>query len=551
MTILTFLRVGISAFAAVVAIALVVVLLRHRERASARVLLGVGVAMAVGATSHLLVADLTPPNAALSVTGWDLESTAWIVVGTITTVIAGGLWVLFAFRYSGRSRRVLQVTAVIVAGIDIWSVATAVVALAEGSANAFQLLTIAFLLAAFLVTIGVFLLLWTSVGQLAIPFREPLSLSLGAIVLLSGSFVAQTFDRPLLFPALSAVAGGLFLVAVVRYPVFETPPAARVLGRDRVVEELADGVLIVDRRGRLRDLNPAAERLFDVSKGSVVEKPLESIFPPAVDPEVLMTQTEPLRVELSDGTTLRVSADPVTDGRNRPFGYLFLCTDVTDRQRRGEQLTLLSRFVVEVMRDRMAEVADEAATHASGTESEDSDVAERIWNRTTELTTLVAQTRSIERAIADDGVRAGQRIVPRPIIRDLLDSVATDAGPQVTTDVPHQPIDTTLTRALLTSLLEPVLKNAYEHASNRVEIGVCGDDPEIRIVDDRPVASERGADEREMDLPLTVTRLALEQLGGTLSVERAESGQRVVVSCPPTDRSYRATRAVTGGGVGG
>lgn len=547
MEFLTTFRLGIAAFAVLVAVSLVTALTRYRDRASARPLFGVGVTVTVGTVLHLLVADLTPPNAALAVTGWDLESTAWVVIGTTVGVIAGGLWVLFAFRYTGRSQRVIQVTAAVVAGISLGAVSLAAVALGNPSTIAFQLLTVTYLLVGFLVTIGVFLLLWTSVGQQATTFREPMLLSAGAIVLLSGSFVAQIFERPLLLPALTSISGGLFLVAVEHYPVFETPPAARVLGRDRVVEELADGVLVVDRRGRLRDLNPAAERLLDVSTESTLGEPLGSIFPTAVDPEELASEEGTLRIELQEGTMLSVTVDPVTDRRDRSFGYLVRCRNVTDRRRREEQLTLLSRFVVEVIRERMGEVADEVSTQAAEL-TDARTVADRTWKRTTELTTLVARTRSIERTIAADGVHASERLEPRSLVRDLRDSMATESGPQIATDITAGPIDTTISPALLGSLLEPVFEDACAHAATQVEVDVISDGPTIRIVDDRPAGTDRNEQGRDADLALAVTRLALEQLDGDLSVRKTGDERRAVIVALPTNDARGEERAVCTGG---
>lgn len=546
---LTALRLGITFFATLVAVALVAVLLRHRERTSAQALLGVGAVTAVGALLHLLVADLTPPNAALTVTGWEIEATAWVVVGTTVAVIASGLWVLFAFRYTGRSERVLQVTAGLVAGISFGAVGIAMVALRNPSTLAFQLLTVTYLLVGFLVTIGVFLLVWMSISQQTVPYREPLLLSAGAIVLLSGSFVAQIFERAVLLPAFSSVASGLFLIAVVRYPVFETPPAVRVLGRDRVVDELADGILIVDRRGRLRDLNPAAEQLFDVSRASAVEQPIESIFPTSFDPGELARDGEPHRVELAGGTTISVTADPVTDGRDRSFGYLVRCTDVTDRRRREEQLTLLSRFVVEVIRERMATVAEEA-TRAADSESGDAAAnADQIWERTTRLTILVAQTRSIERTIAENGVSPDQGLDLRSVLCKLRDLTTTGSGPRIELDVSGEPIVTTVSSALLASLLEPVLEAASDHTETRVEVSVDRDRPAIWIVADWPNATDHGEPEHHADLSLAVTRLALDQLGGHLSVERADDGQRAVVVTLPTNDARAAGRAGIDGGA--
>jgi len=548
MVLYTALRLGTTTFAALVAVALVGVLLRYRDRASARALLGVGVFTSVGSLLHLLVADLTSPNAAIAVTGWDVEASAWVVIGTTTTVIAGGLWVLFAFRYTGRSRRVVQATGAIIGAISIGAVMTAALAVRDPSPLTFQLLTVTFLLMGFLVTIGVFLLLWMSIDQQAVPLREPLLLAGGAIVLLSGSFVAQIFERPVILPALTAIAGGLFLFAVVRYPVFETPPAVRVLGRDRVVGELADGILIVDRSGRVRDLNPAGERLFDVSRASVLEDAFESLFPTAISLTDVAKRADPVRIELPDGTTVSVTADPVTDGRGRRVGHLITCTDVTARQRREEQLTLLSRFVVEVIQGRMTAVADEV-TEIENTSFDDApEVAGRMWERTTQLTTLVAQTRSIERAIAENGVRPDERLAVGAVLRELRDSITTEAGPQMAVDTPADAIDTAVNSALLASLLEPVLEDACAHAVTQVEVTVETDPPTVRIIDDRPDVNDRAEKGSDADLSLAVSRLALDQLGGHLSVERASEGRRAVVVVLPSGDTRETDRPHTTGG---
>ncbi|QGN07777.1 PAS domain-containing protein [Halorhabdus sp. CBA1104] len=549
MVLFTALRLGMTALAAGVAVGLFAALLADRERASARALLGVSVAVVVGTVCHLLVADLTPPNAALAVTGWDFESTTWVLLATATAVIVGGLWVLFAFRYTGRSRRLNRVTTGIVAVVSVGTIGIVAVTIGDPSTIAFQLLTVTYLLIGFLVTIGVFLLVWLSVGQQAVPLREPLLLSAGAVVLVSGSFVAQVFERPLLLPVCTSIGSGLLLVAVCRYPVFETPPAARVLGRDRVVEELADAVLISDRRGRLRDLNPAAQRVFDVSRASVLGDSIASLFPSAIDPESLARAEEPIRIELAEETTLSVTADVVTDDRGRSFGHLVRCTDVTDQRRREDQLTLLSRFVVDVMRDRMVAVAQEASPQAA-TATDTGAVADRIWTDTTELTTLIAQTRSIERAIAEGPASADQRLAVEPVVQDLQESIAAADDRSVAVAVQGEAIDTTVSQALLSSLLEPVLADACSHAATRVEISVASGEPTIRIADDRPVATDRGGRRRTPALPLAVTRLALDQLGGSLSVRRTDAGRRLVVLALPHNETREDGHTVVTGGAG-
>ncbi|MFW5956263.1 MAG: PAS sensor protein, partial [Halorhabdus sp.] len=258
---------------------------------------------------------------------------------------------------------------------------------------------------------------------------------------------------------------------------------------------------------------------------------------------------EPRRVELADGTTISVAADPVTDARDRSFGQLVRCTDVTDRRRRAEQLTLLSRFVVEVIRERMAAVAEESRRAADQESGDAAAAAAEIWERTTRLTTLVAQTRSIERAIAENEVSPDQGLDPWPVLRELRDSITTGSGPRIALDGPGEPLATTVSPALLAALLEPVLEDAFDRAEKRVDVSVDHDSPAIRIVGDRPAMTDFGEQEPDADLPLAVTRLALDQLGGHLSVERTDDGRRAVLVSLPTNDAREAGQGRVNGGV--
>lgn len=532
------LRLGLSVFAALVAGSLVAYLFQHRDRAAARSLLGVGIAVLLASIIHLAVADLSAPKEALALTGWQLDETLWVVVGNTATIVSSGIWSVFALQYTGRSRRVIRTTTVAVALLSAGAIGVTVVSVETAPAPVlFQILTVLFLLSGFLVIIGVFLLLWASAGQNAFPFREPIVLSAGALALLSGIFVAQVFEQPVLFPALLSVAGGLFLVPVVRYPIFETLPAARVAGRDRVVEELREGVLIVDRNGRVRDLNPAAESLFDMTGEAVLETPLSTVLPTIGELPTLVAKEEPIRVETEGGTPLEIWGDRITDQRGRSVGYLLLCVDVTDRLRREERLTLLSQFVADVVRDRMAEIARDAAIQASNPDSAPGQTltASRIWDRTTELTTLVAQTRAIEAVIADRESPVESRLDVQSQLDKTIEAVATSGGPTVTTSVPQESVVWEGDSELFQLLLDPVVNDAYEHAATRVEIQAdVGGDLTIQVSDDRQVTSERETNESLGDLSIAVARLALEQLGGDLAVHTSDDGLRRVTARFPT-----------------
>lgn len=59
-------------------------------------------------------------------------------------------------------------------------------------------------------------------------------------------------------PFLLALSGGLFAWGVFKFSLFDLVPIAR----DMVVEAMSDGVLVLDRRGRLVDINRAARSLL-------------------------------------------------------------------------------------------------------------------------------------------------------------------------------------------------------------------------------------------------------------------------------------------------
>jgi hypothetical protein len=82
-----------------------------------------------------------------------------------------------------------------------------------------------------------------------------------------------------------------------------------------------------------------------------------------------------------------------------------------------------------------------------------------------------------------------------------------------------------------------------------VSVAVDTDGPSIRISDDRPDKTDNEEKHTDADLSLAVTRLALDQLGGRLSVEWTSDGRRAVVVFLPTDDTRRMEQSHTTRGV--
>ena len=535
-------RLAIGLLAVVVAGTLAVSLWPRRDEATARSLLGVALVLLLGSLLHLLVAGPNGAAVVRGLTGRESADLLWVVLGAATSVVAGGLWSLFAFRYTGRDPRSIRVVATGVALLSLGSVTVAVRAATAGPSVALvDALTVGYLLVGFLATVGTFLLLWASVGANAFPVREPLLLSGGVVVLLSGVHVAQVFGRPVLYPAAIAVAGGSFLLPVRRYPIFETLPAARVAGRDRVVDELADGVVVADRTETVQDLNPAAERLFGVSAEAATGRPVSAVLDQRIEPDEVVVSQEPIRVE-TGGRSVEVTGSPVTDRRGRSFGTVLLCTDVTDRRTREEKLTLLSRFVADVVDDRMADVAADAAAVTDGTATADETaVADRVWTRTTDLTTLVAHAREIEQAIAD-GEEAATGTDLRPRIHEAVEQAVGDADGDAVdhvVDPPEIPLSADLSASLFETVVKLVVEDAAGRAPDRVTVDATATPPTVRVSAAPTASTDRSPTGRTDDVTIPVVRLAVEQIGGEVSVTRDGDRRRVTVEFPPPDGGDR------------
>lgn len=136
-----------------------------------------------------------------------------------------------------------------------------------------------------------------------------------------------------------ALTGVAVFWALFRFRFLELVPVAR----DAVIDNMQDGLLVMDARGRVADINPAAGRVIGVDQAEAVGQPVSDVL--SAWPEVA-AKLEPL----SEGSAEIVICDP--DGqrfyelrispllrdRNGFLGGLIAMRDVTDRKRAEEAL---------------------------------------------------------------------------------------------------------------------------------------------------------------------------------------------------------------------
>jgi len=530
MTFLAPIRLGVSLLAVATSAALLGLVWRRREHAAARLLLAVAATMCLGSLLHLGFAELFPGLLAGVGAAGD-----WPLVVFPVTALAGGLWLLFALQYTGRGTIVFRVTAVAVLGLAGTGLSAAALYFAGRLSRGLvtDVLSLVVFVVSLLAAVGVFLLIGVSIGQNAFPSREPLFFAGGAVALMAGVSVAGVFDSTLVYAGLLTVSGVLFGRAAAPTAALETLPAARVLGRDQVIEEMTDAAVVVDRDGRVRDLNAAAEGLFETTRDAAAGEFIEGLLADA------LTAEGPTRVETADGRILTVRANRIDGRRMNTLGYLLVWTDITDQRLRERRLTILNRFLVTTLREQTERIRADADLLAGGdppdattrddstlADADSARLADRIWGRASSLIRLVADARTLERALDDDRVRTDRCPDVDAELRAVVEAVTDDRDPSVTVRIesPADPVSIPASPPIVRALVRNVLGEAIAHATSRVTVTVSRP-AAIAVADDR---SPDGA--ADADHSIAIARLAAEYVGATIDVDRTDRGRRVVVT---------------------
>lgn len=536
-----------SATAVLASTAFLATMLRYRDDPATRPLIGVAAALVVGALVQLAVVDLAPVRAALGISGAPTDTVGgfWVLVAFDLAAVVGGWWFLFALQYTGRGERASSLAAAVVGVLFVLlAVPTLSLTVLEpfagvdaGFMNA--LLGMAVVLAESLAVVGVFLVVASTLRQKAFPAGQTALLALAAATVLTLPFVATTLRTPAATPAAVASSSVLLTAAIHRYRVFETLPVATVAGRDLVIDELSAGVVVTDTDHRVRDLNPAAERLFDADRSAATRQPLRAVAGALPSPDVLAA-SGPRDVRTDADRVVSVTADRVTDARNRAVGYLLVCRDVTGKRRRENRLAVLTRLVADATQQQLGRVAETADEVVAGDRAPDR-AGDHIRETATEVATLVARVRDVERALAD---REPSRSATADVL-ETLDRLQTPSGVAVSTPDDSESLPVAADPELLSAALETLAAGAAS-ADEPVTVRIASDGDAVTVA---VAPFDRDADGSVAALSLRVANLAAEHAEWTV---RAAEGpdDAVTVRLPRAgDATDQRTAAARGDGA--
>ena len=297
----------------------------------------------------------------------------------------------------------------------------------------------------------------------------------GQVVALLGAMAAPTVANLVTLSGLVSfdttpvgfvAANALFAVAIVRYQLIDLSPIAR----DRVLDEITDGVFVVDAQHRLIDLNATGEEFAERVLGSadivgnMVEEMLTAV-PEALEgyQEIVRSETAQ-EVEISVlGRHYAVNATSLDDGRGRHVGWLFLARDITERKRREAELRRRNDQL-----DQFASVVSHDLRNPLGIAKGYVELVEETGEL--ELLEEVEEAHRRIDAIIEDVLalaREGEVVTdPEPV---GLRGVAERAWRNVDTDGAELHVATDASISAdgdrLTRLLENLFRNAIEHGT--------------------------------------------------------------------------------------
>ncbi len=256
-----------------------------------------------------------------------------------------------------------------------------------------------------------------------------------------------------------------------------------------VIEEMQDGILVVDRRGRVRAANPAARRLLaptgmsrpapfqlrGVEAWSGLVRTVEQAFVESSWPEA--GRDVSLQFEPGSSRTLRVRVRFTRHKAaqaNEDFCVLFL-EDVRNMQARSRQEKLaamgrVSAGIAHEIRNPLAAIAQANALMAEdATDPAQRQLTRMVADNVERLKRIVDDVMEVAPGQVDDVRAIDATAMVAAICSDWARSVGLRMGDQsaLRVELPPQPLGVAFDAEHLRRVLVNLLDNAHRHASGR------------------------------------------------------------------------------------
>lgn len=277
---------------------------------------------------------------------------------------------------------------------------------------------------------------------------------------LTPEFPVQPMQVPQL--GLLGCIAALFILAQVRYDVFESGPGAGHLARETVFDNMDEAVFITDRGNRILDCNRTATELFRPTREQLLGTSVAEILGHKTD----WSRRKPVELNTMNGyRTFDISRSPLRGEHETPVGWAYLLRDVTEQQTHEQRVDVLNRVLRHNLRNDLDAISGFAETLEHDWDGESVDeiqLTSRIQTTARALASLGETAEKSEKLLSRD------QLEPRPVdVVTLVDSLFeeyrtrypgvtlaadTVGGSEIRTD-----------ETILKAVFEEVLENALEH----------------------------------------------------------------------------------------
>ncbi len=384
-----------------------------------------------------------------------------------------------------------------------------------------------------------------------------------AVVLLVGVAVTWSANALYIFrvtppgldltPLASALTGIIYAWGILRLRLFDLVPVARSV----LIEELGDGMVVLDSEWRIVDINPAASRLLDLH-ADVIGQPVAQAFFPWQGLVAAWKEQERLKQEIVlPGTPpryLEISKMALRDPGGSITGRLLTLRDISDYKELERQRSDLINMIVHDLRNPLSNLTISLEAMDGVPENERQVIlglARSSVGKMTELVNSILDINRLERGSID--------IDPTSVnLPSLLQETLQEQAPlaqkkriEISTDLPP---GLPLVRAdlgLLRRVIQNLLGNALTFTPQGGKIHIClhPDNPRqvvvFTILDSGPGISpevepylfqmfgSRRSSSGGAGIGLAFCRLAVEAQGGHIWVEKGvDQGAKFSFSLP-------------------
>ena len=205
--------------------------------------------------------------------------------------------------------------------------------------------------------VGTYLLIFASVVIYIVHYiRVPSFFRTQAVLMVLGGFlplavrIPEDFlgldlipklDNIVVFLLVSAI---LFFIAIFRYNALEILPIAH----DLVVQNINSGILVLNTRGLVVEINPYAKLMIGSGSGDAIGKPLSIVLKDwsrlEYSPRLAEKTEQEISLSNNRGTSFfLVQISPIRNKRDISVGHAIVFVDITDRKFAEMELERLAR----------------------------------------------------------------------------------------------------------------------------------------------------------------------------------------------------------------